>query len=114
NGVFNSLGVFSISKELPDEDILTAGTAVHSFNDNIAPIFFKTLLTATGNHGVTLPIATVSGGHGKTEADLYSIWSTPSDEYYLVEIMSATQLRFLGRARSDGSMPRSISSTITH
>lgn len=31
-----------------------------------------------------------------------------------MEIISATQLRFLGRARPDGSMPRSITSTITH
>ncbi len=114
NGVFNSRGVYSIPKNQNNDNLFTAGQGVHVFNDNIAPIFFKNLITATGNHGVALPLGTVSTGHDKTQDDLFSIWEDASNQFYLVEIVSSTQLRFLPLERADRTIGRSISSTLTH
>jgi len=86
---------------LKNENIDATGERFHVMNDSIPPAFQVDVATneahfnVAGNHGLkSITDITTSSPHGKTSADLGSIWVDATGwEFYLIKIVSPTVLR---------------------
>lgn len=91
----------------PDKDVV-GGVTVRAPKDDATPDhIFGTTIGA--NHGYPSSLVTAAA-HGKTAADIGSIWANGGNQFVLVEIVSTTQL-LLTRVDSS-SMPQT--GTYTH
>lgn len=88
------------------------GSIVHSTPDDITPV--RTFATVGANHGYPYLISITVASHNKTNADLGSVWSDGTNNFTLIEVASATVLKFLPDYvdRSDGSINVSVSSLL--
>ena len=60
------------------------GNTVHNNSDDVAPI--RTFTTVGANHGYTTIAVVTMASHGKTQADLGSVWTDGTTEYTLLKI----------------------------
>lgn len=74
----SSNGTFSLVSTYIDNVI------VHSTQDDITPI--RTFVTVGANHGYTSIVKINKAAHGKTTADLGSIWTDGTTQYVLLKI----------------------------
>ena len=81
--------VFNFSGDVVD------GVLQRSLNDDVAPIRADNA-TIGANHGYRKTIITASS-HGKTNADIGSVWSDGSKEWVIVEILSNDSLSITAR-----------------
>nr|ELR5252005.1 hypothetical protein [Providencia rettgeri] len=77
--------VFNFTKDIINDVVLREMT------DDVAP--YRTFGTTIGaNHGYFMSLVTTSAAHGKSTADVGAVYTNGSDEFVIVEIVSATQL----------------------
>lgn len=94
--------------------LYTSGVILNNINDNICPIRFTKYLNGAiaGNHGL-IKITSSMVAHGKTSADLGSVWQSGTDQFFLAQIISANAIGFIGKKST--TIPRAMTSlTITH
>ena len=90
NPVFDFNSVALVNKATLTE------TVVHLNNDDITPANHNGTYIGA-NHGCSdLRKVTVTGGHGKTFADIGSEWSNGTDTFYIVGIIDNNNLSILG------------------
>ena len=86
------------------------GVCVHNSTDDATPYRYDTMIVGA-NHGFICGRSTAMA-HGKTAADIGSVWSTGGIEYVLIDIISADTL-FIARRTSNASPPTGAN-TYTH
>ena len=101
NGATNFLNVKTILKADP---ITAVGFIIHPQADAVpTPFQVKarkgtSYMNIAGNHGMATITDATATAHGKTSADLLSVWrDSENDEFYLGEILSANSLRFVSK-----------------
>ena len=108
NGASNLLSTSLIEKT---DSIEAAGVAFHGMNDTMpAPFQMRTNKTGSssaymniaGNHGIASVANINCPSHGKTSADLWSIWAGANGaQVYLVEIIDSNNLRYACKPFTD-------------
>lgn len=71
-----------------------SSTTINTGTDNTAPLQYVYLGSISGAHGVQAITATIAG-HDKTSADIGSIWTDGTYQYYLAEITDANNIVFM-------------------
>ena len=86
------------------------GTIVHNTTDDIVPA--RTFATVGANHGYPYLISATVSSHNKISADLGSVWSDGTNNFVLIEISSASLLKFLPEytVQNDGTINVSATS----
>ncbi|WP_317455099.1 pyocin knob domain-containing protein [Acinetobacter johnsonii] len=85
------------------------GVVHRTMNDDVAPLRAETT-TIGANHGYAKNTVTCAG-HGKSVADIGSVWSDGTYEWVIIDIVSANQIALTERASNRGSI---ASNNFTH
>ena len=119
NGGTNIRPVYLIGKAA---SITSAGILLNQMNDATPPLQYPNtdsvgLNDLGGNHGVSA--IKVTGTHDKTSADIDSIWTDGTWEYYLISVIDSSNLLMLSLPQNIGgelvmSITNLKSTTLTH
>ncbi len=89
NKNFNIQNLNLVAKSTPYADATTRSELFKSAGDDITPLNFNGTYIGA-NHGYFIIAATPCGAHGKTEADIGSIWIRNTQKYVLVKVDSTS------------------------
>jgi hypothetical protein len=99
------------------ETTISTSNVVHTSSENAAPPSYNGTYMGA-NHGPNFGLKVTLSAHGKTSADIGSVWNdSVSTKFYLIQILDANNLVFLSDNTGVGdlwSFKESINGTLSH